>query len=175
MKCIHVIFYNTCICTVSLPHLLSDTHKTPGPESAPLTSKQPSGWKRGQNTAAAHTSSVCTRLCARPRSAHCSDPSQWQCVCELQGWAWLELSCACQVLLWNTLFYTRRGTNTAQIHTHIHSHNPHPRLKQKHDTSVLVSTWKLYFTKLIIMDGLKLQRFYFHHIESGTRTTVHCC
>lgn len=49
---------------------------------------------------------------------------------------------------------------TVPRYTHIHRHNPHPGLKQKRDTSVLVSTWKLCFTWLIIMDILEIHKEY---------------
>lgn len=134
VKCVHVVCYNTCICTASLPQIwhtspvMSETGSRAwvGSLSAPLTSKQPSGWERGQNTAATHTSPLCTRLCVRPRSAHCSDLSRWQCVRAPGPSVTRAVVCLSRLVIERTSLYTERHEHCPDTNTYTQP-QPTPR------------------------------------------------
>lgn len=145
--------------------LLQWVKLAPGPESAvcQLRSLQssPQG-ERGAKTQQRLTHLNSALVCVSTHTRHNALPSRWQCV-----WAaglsvtWAAV-CLSGLVIEHTSLYTKRHKNTTQIHTHTHthSHNPHPGLKQKHDTSVLAPTCKLYFTLLF---G-NAKRFDFHHL-----------
>lgn len=86
--------------------------------SAPLTSKQPLGWERGQNTAAAHTVTLSSHLCARPHSAHYSDPSQWQCVQAAGPSVTRAVVCLSGLVIEHTSLYTERHELCPDTHTY---------------------------------------------------------
>lgn len=94
------------------------------PLSTLLTSKQPMGWERGQNTAAAHTSTLCTRLCAaHARHTALTRLDGSVCVRTVRPSMTTVVVCLSGLVIEHTSLYTERQKQCPD--THIYTATTH--------------------------------------------------